>query len=93
MAGLLEWWEERRTEGLGAGLSLAMIAAGLAGLLWFGWGLLPGHGSTPYKGRNLSAVPFLREQAEGGHARSQYNLECCYANGEGVIEDMDKVNK
>jgi len=56
MAGLLEWWEERRTEGLGAGLSLAMIAAGLAGLLWFGWGLLPGHGSTPYKGRNLSAV-------------------------------------
>ena len=39
------------------------------------------------------AVPFLREQAEGDHARSQYNLGCCYANGEGVIEDMDKVNK
>ena len=39
------------------------------------------------------AVPVLREDAEMGHAPSQYNLGVCYAKGEGVKQDIDEAIK
>jgi hypothetical protein len=36
-----EWLEDKRTEGLGAGLSLLMIATGVGGLVWLGWHIFP----------------------------------------------------
>ena len=39
------------------------------------------------------AVPVLREEAEMGIAESQYNLAVCYANGEGVKQDVEEARK
>ena len=63
MAALLEWLQERRSEGLGSVLSLLMIGAGLAGMVWLGWTLWPGHGSGSFDGRNLSAL--VLQDADG----------------------------
>jgi TPR repeat protein len=40
-----------------------------------------------------AAVPILREEAEMGIAESQYNLAVCYANGEGVKQDVEEARK
>jgi TPR repeat protein len=39
------------------------------------------------------AVPVLREEAEMGIAESQYNLAVCYADGEGVKQDVEEARK
>ena len=40
-----------------------------------------------------AAVPILREEAEMGIEQYQYNLAVCYANGEGVQQDMEEAKK
>jgi len=55
MADLREWLDDLRTEGLGAGLSLLLVGAGLGLLGWVGWRMWPGsHGS--FNGRDLSEL-------------------------------------
>jgi thiol-disulfide isomerase/thioredoxin len=66
MAGWGEWFQERRSEGLGTVLSLAVVGAGLAGLLWLGWHLWSGPGSG-FDGRDLSA--FMLLDADGTRHR------------------------
>jgi len=56
MEGFREWLDERRTEGLGAGLSLLLLAAGLGGLGWIGWRLWPGGAGSAFKGRRISEL-------------------------------------
>ena len=66
MAGWVEWFQERRSEGLGTVLSLMVVAAGLAGLLWLGWHLWSRPGSS-FDGRNVSEVMLL--DADGNSHR------------------------
>ena len=66
MAGGVDWFQERRSEGLGTVLSLMVVAAGLAGLLWLGWHLWSRPGSS-FDGRNVSEVMLL--DADGNSHR------------------------
>jgi thiol-disulfide isomerase/thioredoxin len=59
MGKLMEWFEERRTEGLGALLSLAVVAAGLGILGYLGWRALGGGGSRSFNRRDLSALALV----------------------------------
>ena len=36
---------------------------------------------------HVEAVKWYRKAAEQGHAEAQFNLGCCYANGQGVAKD------
>lgn len=57
MSRFAEWLEERRTEGLGAGLSLLLIGVGVAGLLWVLF--FRGAGGASFEGRNLAELRLL----------------------------------
>ncbi len=64
MASLGEWIEEKRTEGLGMGLSLLLIAIGVTGLGWMAVrAFRGGDAGSSFLGRNVSALA-LRD-AEG----------------------------
>jgi thiol-disulfide isomerase/thioredoxin len=65
MASFGEWLEDKRTEGLGTGLSLLLIAAGVAGLGWLGLRAFSGGGDagSAHVGRNVAGL-VLRD-AEG----------------------------
>jgi thiol-disulfide isomerase/thioredoxin len=67
MGQVREWLEDRRTEGLGAGLSLLLVGAALGGLGWIGWRALGGGSSSPAKGRNVADLRLV--DAEGGALR------------------------
>ena len=65
MTSFSEWLEERRTEGLGAGLSLLLVAAGVLGLGWVGLQVFAGNRDVgaALAGRDVSSLT-LRD-AEG----------------------------
>ncbi|BDU74661.1 TlpA family protein disulfide reductase [Mesoterricola silvestris] len=65
MASFGEWLEEKRTEGLGKGFSLLLIAAGVLGLGWLGVRAFSGGGGADarFVGRNVAGLA-LRD-AEG----------------------------
>ena len=66
MADFRTWLEDRRTEGLGAGLSLLLVAAGLGALGWTGWRAFGG-GAGSFAKRDLSGLVLL--DAEGATHR------------------------
>ena len=39
------------------------------------------------------AVKWYRKAADQGHAKAQYNLGWCYANGEGVAKNISEAVK
>ena len=56
MADLREWLDNVRAEGLGAGLSLLLVGAGLGILGFIAWRMLPGNAQGSFKGRNISEL-------------------------------------
>ena len=58
MTSLGEWFEERRTEGLGTGLSLFLVAAGAFGLGALGLKMFTGGGDrgSALVGKNVAAL-------------------------------------
>jgi len=65
MASFGEWLEEKRTEGLGTGLSLLLIAVGVLGLGWMAVRAFSGGGDSgsAFVGRNVSGL--VLKDAEG----------------------------
>lgn len=43
--------------------------------------------------RLSEAVKWWRKSAERGNVRAQYNLGCCYSEGDGVEKDKDEAVK